>query len=161
MQLQIKLIRTGSSDPDFLKLNKLLDAELAIRDGSEHTFYAKYNKPDGLDHIVLVYHGEMAVGCGALKRYDFERMEVKRMYVIEEYRKKGIARLIIKSLENWSDELGYKKCILETGLKQHEAISLYLKCGYKRIPNYGQYTGVENSICFEKEVNSTKRNFRE
>jgi len=53
-------------------------------------------------------------------------------------------------------ELGYEKCILETGKKQPEAIALYKKNGYKLIPNYGQYAEVENSVCFEKEM---KKNY--
>ena len=56
------------------------------------------------------------------------------------------------NLEKWAGELGYKKCILETGKKQPEAISLYKKNGYKPIPNYGQYTGIDNSVCFEKLI---------
>jgi GNAT superfamily N-acetyltransferase len=79
-------------------------------------------------------------------------MEVKRMYVPLEHRSQGIASLVLQELENWAKELGYKKCILETGKKQPEAIRLYEKCGYKSIPNYGQYAGVENSVCYEKVV---------
>jgi hypothetical protein len=51
----------------------------------------------------------------------------------------------------WAGELSYKKCILETGIRQAEAIGLYRKSGYVLIPNYGQYEGIENSVCFEKE----------
>jgi hypothetical protein len=40
--------------------------------------------------------------------------------------------------------------VLETGKRQPDAVALYKKCGYKQIPNYGQYIGMENSVCFEK-----------
>ncbi|HJZ39393.1 MAG TPA: hypothetical protein VJ203_03440 [Bacteroidales bacterium] len=43
--------------------------------------------------------------------------------------------------------------MLETGKRQPEAIELYKKSGYKLTPNYGQYAGVENSLCFEKNYN--------
>jgi GNAT superfamily N-acetyltransferase len=79
-------------------------------------------------------------------------MEVKRMYVLPNNRGKGIATTLLWELEKWALELGYMKCVLETGKRQPEAISLYEKSGYQRIPNYGQYKGVENSICFEKIV---------
>jgi GNAT superfamily N-acetyltransferase len=59
---------------------------------------------------------------------------------------------VLAELETWAAELGCSKCVLETGGKQPEAIRLYEKSGYKRIPNYGQYVGVENSICFEKSL---------
>jgi len=72
------------------------------------------------------------------------------MYVLPEFRGKGISRKILSGLEEWTKELGYKKCILETGINQHEALALYQKSGFIRIPNYGQYADVENSFCFEK-----------
>jgi len=148
----IQLKRTNSDDETFQLLVKELDKELAVRDGNEHTFYAQYNKLDQIRHAVVAYLGETPLGCGAIKEYSPEVMEVKRMYVPLEHRSQGIASLVLKELENWANELCYKKCILETGKKQPEAIRLYEKSGYKRIPNYGQYAGVENSVCYEKVV---------
>ncbi len=52
----------------------------------------------------------------------------------------------------WASELGYTSCVLETGKRQPEAIALYTKNGYKIIPNYEQYEGVENSVCFRKII---------
>ena len=83
-------------------------------------------------------------------------MEVKRMYVLPESRGTGVASEILSALEDWAAESGYEKCILETGKKQPEAIGLYKKSGYEMIPNYGQYAGIENSICFEKQLNKKK-----
>ena len=79
-------------------------------------------------------------------------MEIKRMYTSPESRGKGIASSVLSELEGWASELSYEKCILETGKKQPEAIGLYEKNGYKTIPNYGQYAGIENSLCFEKHL---------
>jgi len=67
-------------------------------------------------------------------------------------RGRGIAQMALAELEKWAAELGYKKCILETGKRQPEAIRLYEKSGYKIIPNYGEYLNIENSVCFEKEL---------
>ncbi len=148
----IQLKRTNSDDETFQLLVKELDKELAVRDGNEHAFYAQYNKLTLIKHAVVAYFGETPVGCGAIKEYSPAVMEVKRMYVPLAHRSQGIASLVLKELEKWARELGYKKCILETGLKQPEAIRLYEKSGYKRIPNYGQYSGVENSVCYEKAI---------
>lgn len=144
------LKRTNSDDPDFVALVRLLDADLAIRDGKEHAFYAQYNKIDKIKHVVLAYEDEKALGCGAIKEFEAGTMEVKRMYVLPEARNTGIASKVLTELEVWARELTYARCILETGLKQPEAISLYKKNGYQQILNYGQYAGVENSVCFEK-----------
>ncbi|MES3017771.1 MAG: GNAT family N-acetyltransferase [Bacteroidota bacterium] len=148
----LKLIRTNSENHDFRELVKHLDADLAIRDGSEHAFYAQFNKVDMIKHVVLAYDNDVAVGCGAIKELTPDSMEIKRMYTSLKSRGKGVASTVLGGLETWATELKYKRCLLETGKKQPEAIALYLKSGYKIVANYGQYAGVENSVCFEKEL---------
>ena len=144
--------RTDSDNPDFIKLVKYLDADLAEKDGSDHAFYSQYNKIDKIKHAVVLYKNDIAIGCGAMKEFAENTMEVKRMYTVTESRGKGIATKILNELENWAAELSYKKCVLETGKRQPEAIALYKKNGYKIISNYGQYVGIENSVCFEKAL---------
>lgn len=148
----IQLIRTSSANKDFVTLVRSLDIYLAEKDGKDHSFYAQYNKLDSIKHVVVAYENEKPVGCGAIKEYEPGIMEVKRMYTAPEARGKGIATMILAELENWAAELSYKKCILETGKRQIEAVELYKKNSYKIIPNYGQYAGVEYSLCFEKEL---------
>lgn len=149
----IRYIRTDSSNEDFKTLVAALDADLGVRDGAEHSFYAQFNKIDMIRHAIVAYKDETPVGCGAVKEYEPGTMEVKRMYVPPAKRGQGIASGVLQELENWSREMDYKKTVLETGLKQPEAIALYKKNGYTIIPNYGQYAGVENSVCFEKILN--------
>jgi len=92
------------------------------------------------------------LGCGAIKENGKDTMEIKRMYVSPKSRKRGIATAILSELEKWAGELLYTRCILETGKRQPEAIGLYMKNGYRSIPNFGQYAGVDNSVCFEKKL---------
>jgi GNAT superfamily N-acetyltransferase len=148
----VQLIKTNSTNEDFIQLVRLLDAELAIKDGEDHDFYHQFNGITNLNYVVVAYKNEQAIGCGAIKPFDNSTMEVKRMFVPESARGLGIATKILKELETWAADLGYKNCVLETGKKQVEAIALYKKCKYQIIPNYGQYQGVENSICFEKQL---------
>jgi putative acetyltransferase len=148
----INTIRTNSENADFIALVKLLDAELAIADGDEHAFYSQYNKINKIKFVVLVYKDNKPITCGAIKEFDIHTMEVKRMYVTVEHRGKGIASLILQVLENWTRELSFIRCVLETGKRQPDAIALYKKCGYEVIANYGQYIGKENSVCFEKRL---------
>lgn len=146
----IRFIRTNSENEDFQKLVRELDADLSIRDGADHSFYAQFNKIDKIKYAVVAYDNEIPVGCGAIKEYSPETMEVKRMYVPPIRRGKGLATIILKELEKWTVDLKYKRCLLETGKRQPEAIELYKKNGYQIIPNFGQYEHVENSVCFEK-----------
>ncbi len=146
----MQILRTDSEHPDFRSLVKLLDQDLAIRDGEEHAFYAQYNKVDKIRHVVVGYFENQAVACGAIRAFDDHAVEVKRMFVSPEYRGKGLAGKILTELETWATGLGFQRCILETGKKQPEAIRLYEKSGYSVIPNFGPYEGVENSVCMEK-----------
>ena len=148
----IKIIRTNSTNRDFIELVKCLDADLAIRDGNEHSFYDQFNKIVNIKYVVVAYMDSEPVSCGAIKELDSTTMEIKRMYTLPSDRGKGIASQVLSELEKWAAELSFHKCILETGKKQPEAIRLYTKNGYKSIPNYGQYIGMENSVCFEKEI---------
>ncbi|WP_306415946.1 GNAT family N-acetyltransferase [Fulvivirga ulvae] len=102
--------------------------------------------------MVVAYENDAPVGCGAIKPHGEDAMEVKRMFVSPAMRGKGIAAKVLDDLEQWAKELGYARCVLETGKKQPEAIGLYKKSGYQVTANYGQYIGVENSICFEKSI---------
>lgn len=148
----IRLIRTDSDNQDFIELVKHLDADLAERDGDEHSFYDQFNKVGKIKYVVIAYENDKPISCGGLKAYSSNTLEIKRMYTNPEWRGKGIATRILAELETWAGELSFAKCILETGKRQPEAIGLYKKNGYKLIPNYGQYAEIENSLCFEKEV---------
>jgi GNAT superfamily N-acetyltransferase len=148
----INLIRTNSGNKDFQKLVIELDEELKIRDGDEHSFYAQFNKTDKIKYSIVAYDQGIAVGCGAIREYSDDTMEVKRMYVVPDKRGQGIASIILKQLEQWTVELNHWKCLLETGTNQPEAIALYKKNGFRIIPNFGQYQNMEHSVCFEKAL---------
>ncbi len=149
----LQLIKTNSDNLDFQSLVEKLDADLRIRDGEDNVFYAQFNKITLIKHAVVAYDANgTPVGCGAIKAFSDTAMEVKRMYVLPEKRGHNIASTVLKSLENWAKDLGYAQTVLETGQKQPEAIALYKKNGYAVIPNYGQYVGIDNSVCLEKTL---------
>jgi putative acetyltransferase len=145
-----ELIRTDSTNADFIVLVQNLDQELSVIDGTDHSFYSQFNTLDAIRHVVVAFKEGSPVACGAIKEFQPDIMEVKRMYTLPSERGKGMAGLILAELESWAREMGYKKCVLETGQRLPDAIALYRKHGYSVIPNYGQYAGVENSVCFEK-----------
>jgi len=150
--IDLTLIRTDSDNADFRTLVALLDRDLAVRDGDDHTFYAQFNKVDTIKEVVIAYQNGAPVGCGAIKPFSATEAEVKRMFVHPDYRKQGIAAKVLNELETWATKLGFTACVLETGKKQPEAIALYQKAGYHFIPNYGQYIGVDNSVCMTKPL---------
>lgn len=144
--------RTNVQNPDFIALVQKLDAELAERDGADHSFYAQFNKIGMIKYAVVAYEDGIPAGCGAIREFAPQTMEIKRMYTSPGSRGKGIAKMVLAELEAWTSELGFGKCVLETGKKQPEAIELYNRSGYSVIPNFGQYAGIDNSVCFEKTL---------
>ena len=148
----MKLVQTNQTSKDFQQLVALLDAELAIRDGDDHDFYHQFNGIDALDHVVVAYLNNKAIGCGAFKVRNKQQVEIKRMYVLPAARKKGCAAAILTALERWGAEAGFSEAILETGKAQVEALSFYAKQGYVVIPNFPPYKGIDNSVCFRKPL---------
>lgn len=146
------IIRTTSDHPDFIKLVSKLDYYLHQVDGNEHSFYAQYNKIDLLKNVVVLYIDNIPLACGAFKEFNNTTVEVKRMWTEEVNRGKGIASAVLNELEVWAKELGYSNCILETGKRMPDAVKLYSSRGYHLTENYGQYIGVENSVCFSKQL---------
>ncbi len=125
---------------------------MAIRDGEDHAFYAQFDTLDHIKNVVVGYHHDHAVGCGAFKPYNKTTAEIKRMFVRPDFRGQGIAKGILTALENWAREYGFTNCILETGTNNPPAIQLYTKAGYSVIPNYDQYENVVTSVCLGKII---------
>lgn len=149
---KMKFMRTDSLNQNFINLVNKLDRDLAIRDGKDHAFYNQFNSINNIKHVVVAFKNGEAIACGAMKLIAEDTMEIKRMFTEVDYRGHGIASKILLELEFWAKEIGIKKCLLETGIRQPEAIALYSKNGYHLIENYAQYKDVQDSRCFEKTI---------
>ena len=94
----IKILKTNSENKDFQNLILKLDADLAERNGNNNDFFTQFNKTDQINHVIVAYFDNQPAGCGAIKVYDSNTMEVKRMFVPEEFRGRNIAMSILKNL---------------------------------------------------------------
>jgi GNAT superfamily N-acetyltransferase len=150
----IRLERTTSDNEDFRLLISELDKELRSRYEEKQAIYDQYNIIENNRNVVIAYKDEMPVGCGCFKKFDDSSVEIKRMFVKPEYRGQKIAASILQELEDWAIEFNISGTILETGIKQHEAIHLYQKSGYIVVENYGPYKGLPESICMQKNLGS-------
>ncbi|CAH0268661.1 GNAT family N-acetyltransferase [Chryseobacterium sp. Bi04] len=142
--------RLDSTHPDFQNLVQLLDADLAVHNGDDNAFFEQFNTIDKLKNCIVAYIDELPAACGAFKELSENTVEIKRMYTNPAFRKRGLASAIVGELENWAKESGFEKAVLETSIDLKNAISVYEKSGFYHIPNYGQYIGIDNSVCFEK-----------
>ena len=149
---KITFIKTDSTNSDFQELVVHLDHYLKKINGEHDAFFSKHNTLDALSHVIVAYSDEKLIGCGAFKPYSEKEAEIKRMFVLEEFRGQGLGRKILKNLEYWAEECNFDFCILETNGEIPNAIKLYQKAGYSSIQNYGPYKDVESSMCMKKWV---------
>ncbi len=151
-ETHIELVR--ADDARFQALCRALDEYLDAVSGREkqRAFYDQYNKTADLLAVALVLEGDQAVGCGGIKGHGDETAELKRMFVRPECRGKKIGARIVNALAAEARARGFKRLILETGKALAPAQALYLGLGFQIIENYGQYRGLENSVCMELKL---------
>ncbi|WP_236794359.1 GNAT family N-acetyltransferase [Amycolatopsis sp. GM8] len=147
---------TPFDHPDAVKLIESVQQEYVIRYGGPDatpTDPAEFALPQGL--FLVGYAEDAPVACGGWRARDKPRpgdAEIKRMYVAESARGKGFARAMLGELERTARDAGHRRVVLETGLKQPEAIALYESSGYAEIPGFGYYAGETLSRFFGKDL---------
>jgi len=103
-------------------------------------------------YFVIARSGADVIGCGAFRPFDTSCVEIKRMFVRPAYRGRGVARQILQSLHAEARSRGYAFSVLETGMRQPEAIALYESEGYRRTELFGPYVGNALSVCFRRKL---------
>ena len=99
----------------------------------------------------MAYADGAPVGCGAVRLLDGDDAEVKRMYVVPSARGRGVGRALLAALESEARSLGAGRLVLETGIRQTEALALYRRAGFVDIPAYGEYAASPGtSVCLAK-----------
>ncbi len=151
---RMRFVYTDGGNPDFIELCHALDNFLNELVGGEENRkeYIPYNRLDDIHDVIVAYDNDIPVGSASFKRYDDECAEVKRVFIKQEYRGRGISNKLMELLENAAREQGYRYLILESGEPLVAAMALYRKLGYKVIPNYGQYKDMPDSICMKKNL---------
>jgi GNAT superfamily N-acetyltransferase len=111
---------------------------------------AQFAPPEGL--FLVGFVGAEPVASGGFRRHDDDAAEIKRMYVVEDRRGVGYARRLLAELETRVAFAGYRRIVLETGLRQPEAIALYESSGYRPIPDFGFHAGMKLVRSFGREI---------
>ena len=152
--MAIDYVRTDGKNEDFIENCRLLDMDLDRRVGRQikREKYQKFNQLDEIREAIVVYDHGRAVGGGAIRRYDDENIELKRVFVHNEYQGQGIGSRLVSLLIEWAAELGYRRMILETGELLAESCAVYKKLGFAVIPNYGPYADMPESLCMAREI---------
>ena len=114
--------------------------------------FIQYNISSAVENVLIAYHGLEAVACAGLKSYNKIECEIKRVWVDNGYRRLGIAREMMKRLEEHAKAHGYKRLILQTREIMADAVNLYDKLGYYVIPNYPPYDKLDGAMCMAKDI---------
>lgn len=155
--LEMRLV--GYAHPDAAALVARVQEEYVERYGGPdegHVEPDEFDPPEGL--FLVAYLGMAPVATGAWRRSPVRALggtsaaEIKRMYVVPEHRRRGLSRVVLAELERTAVAAGHDLLVLETGLKQPEAIALYTSAGYVEIPGFGHYCGHELARSFGKRV---------
>lgn len=147
---------TQPSSNDAATLTGYLDAELAKRypGVKRDSFILTAEQLKAGHGIFLIARlGERPVGCGALRRLDSATAEIKRMYVLPHARGITVGRQLLTELEWYARKLGMHRLVLHTGLRQPEAIRLYMKAGFDYIAGFGKYVDdIDEGVCMGKTI---------
>jgi putative acetyltransferase len=152
---EVDIRRAEITSPIVQQLILALNAELEEmypEEGANHFRLDADEVADGRGAFLVAYRDGQAVGCGAVRRNDVHVAEIKRMYVIPKERGRGIARQVLNALESEARQLGVRRLVLETGLRQVEALALYRRAGFVEIPLFGEYIDSPLSVCMEKDL---------
>jgi len=151
-------VEITTADPrthEAAELIRALSAELAMRYNHSDDGSGNFRPEDvlvpGSAFLIARTEGR-AVACGAFRPMQAGVAEIKRMYVLPAYRGRGFSKMVLSELERLALASGYVMVRLETGDAQPEAIGLYERSGYCRIPNFGVYEDSPRSVCFEKAL---------
>ena len=142
-------VRCDGNNKDFIENSRLLDMDLDKRVGRviKRDKYAQFNMLDKINEAIVVYRDDKPIGAGAIRYYDDKTAELKRVFVIPDEQGNGVGTLLVGKLIEWARELGYEKMILETGELLAESCHVYKKLGFVKIPNYGAYADMPESLC--------------
>ena len=138
---------------DAQTLITLLDRELLGEYAPEHMHTVKFesfHRDGGV--FAVAYDAETPIACGALRPITETEVELKRMYVVDSHRGRGVSRQVLMFLETKARQLGFRKLMLETGDQQEAALGLYTKAGYEHIDAFGEYVNSPRSVCFAKDL---------
>lgn len=150
--MSLTVEKVNVDNKDFLELIGALDNELHQLYGELQKSFDGFNTTQGLETVVVIYDQNIPIACGAYKQYCEDTIEVKRVYVMMQYRKQGISQKLMRVLELDALQKGYSKAVLETGTLQHDAVKSYQKRGYQICDPYEPYVNNVHSICMSKSL---------
>ena len=153
LPMSVTITQEPPDDPGPVGLIAELDALVAplYPTRSRHGYSVDKLLAENIPFFIVRANGTPAA-CAGIKLVGGEYGEVKRMYVRPSFRRQGFAIRLLDHLAAYAAAHGIDVLRLETGIHQHEAIVLYERCGFYRIPPFGPYFDDPVSLCYEKRI---------
>lgn len=136
-----------------------LNAELSHRYPEEGANYFRLSAAEvepGRGAFFIARADNIPIGCGAVRLIDSATAEIKRMYVVPRHRSAGAGAALLARIEQAAVELGARRLVLETGVRQPEALGLYTKFGFAEIPAFGEYVNSPLTRCMAKAIGARR-----
>ncbi len=149
--MEVKFV--GEDNPDLIQLSKELDNFYFSRFGKMYLVYRANNVLEGMAGAAVAYEDSNPCGWCCWKPFDAVTAEIKRVYVCPEYRRKGVAKKLMETIELHAARSGCHRAVLETAKATEGALAFYRAVGYHVLKGgYGRYADDPDCVCFEKEI---------
>ena len=149
----VRLDAVAYDDPVAQELVGQVQQEYVVRYGGPDAAVVEsgeFAPPEGLFLVARV--GGLPVACGGWRVIEPGVVEVKRVYVVAEHRRRGLAQVLMAALEETAHRAGHGRMVLNTGPEQPEALGLYAALGYRPVPGFGVYACVPDAVFLGKEL---------
>jgi len=150
--MAFKSVFTNEKNENFISLAKKLWEEYVEISGDVVKQYQKFNTLEGEHFVILIFDGEKPIACGSFKKFSKDTVEIRRVFVEKEYRRRKLATYIMKNLEKIAKEKGYEYAVLETGVKNKVSRTFYKNLDYGIIANFEPFKDMLTCLCLKKEL---------
>lgn len=142
----MNIVSLKRADNDAINLFSLHDDYMIDFLGEDGWCYTRYNENENLENIWIIYSDSFPIGCIAYRQKDDSVGEVKRLYILSEYRGKGISKELLKTVECYAKEQGCTTLFLDTRITLEPAVSIYRSFGFNIVFQQGLYIQMEKKI---------------
>jgi len=142
----MNIIPAKTTDESVLHLFSEHDDYMIDFLGDDKKYYTRYSESENIEAVWVVVEDDISAGCIAYRKKEEGIGEVKRLFLEERYRGRGIAGELLKTVENYARKQGCRKLFLDTRITLEPAVSLYRAFGFEVVFQQGLYIQMEKSI---------------
>ncbi len=144
--VNIKIIHLDVISEEVIKLFSDQDDFMMDFLGADSAYYTRYSSNENIKIVWLAYFDDFPIGCVAYRKKSYNVGEVKRMFIKNEYRGRGISKSLLNIVEQYAKQCGDNKLHLSTRITLEPAITLYRHSGFLETFRDGLYIEMEKKL---------------